>query len=154
MPQANDTAAALLGEYAELLVMTGGDRLRARAYEKAARAIGGHPADISALSPAALQRIPGVGKSIAEKVGEIGRTGTFAALEALRADIPDGVLKLARIPALGARRAPRHPRRRPKAAPYPGPGAAPPPPALPRVGHHPARRAARRHRRGPPGRPA
>src|SRR3984957_10317837 len=105
MPQANDTAAALLGEYAELLVMTGGDRLRARAYEKAARAIGGHPADISALSPAALQRIPGVGKSIAEKVGEIGRTGTFAALEALRADIPDGVLKLTRIPALGPRRA-------------------------------------------------
>ena len=105
MPQANDTAAALLGEYAELLVMTGGDRLRARAYEKAARAIGGHSADISALSPAALQRIPGVGKSIAEKVGEIGQTGTFAALEALRADIPDGVLKLTRIPALGPRRA-------------------------------------------------
>ncbi|MGH3399546.1 MAG: helix-hairpin-helix domain-containing protein [Streptosporangiaceae bacterium] len=105
MPQANDTAAALLGEYAELLVMTGGDRLRARAYEKAARAIGGHSADISALSPAALQRIPGVGKSIAEKVGEIGQTGTFTALEALRADIPDGVLRLTRIPALGPRRA-------------------------------------------------
>ena len=96
---------ALLGEYAELVVMTGGDRLRARAYEKAARAVGGHSADISALSPAALQRIPGVGRSIAEKVGEIGRTGTFAALEALRADIPDGVLELTRIPALGPRRA-------------------------------------------------
>jgi len=105
MPQANDTAAALLGEYAELLVMTGGDRLRARSYEKAARAIAGQSADISALSPAALQRIPGVGKSIAEKVGEIGQTGTFAALEALRADIPDGVLRLTRIPALGPRRA-------------------------------------------------
>ncbi len=80
MPQANDTAAALLGEYAELLVMTGGDRLRARSYEKAARAIAGQSADISALGPAALQRIPGVGKSIAEKVREIGQTGTFAAL--------------------------------------------------------------------------
>jgi DNA polymerase (family 10) len=105
MPEANDTAAALLAEYAELLVMTGGDPLRARAYEKAARAIAGHPGDISALGPAALQRIPGVGKSIAEKVAEIAATGTFAALEQLRAEIPAGVLALTRIPALGPKRA-------------------------------------------------
>jgi DNA polymerase (family X) len=105
MPEANDTAAALLAEYAELLVMTGGDALRARAYEKAARAISGHPGDIAALGPAALQRIPGVGKSIAEKVGEITATGTFPALEQLRAQIPAGVLALTRIPALGPKRA-------------------------------------------------
>ena len=105
MPQANDTAAALLTEYAELLVMTGGDALRARAYDKAARAISGHPGDIGALGPAALQRIPGVGKSIAEKTGEITATGTFAALEQLRAQIPAGVLALTRIPALGPKRA-------------------------------------------------
>jgi DNA polymerase (family 10) len=105
MARANDAAAALLNEYAELLVMTGGDPLRARAYDRAARAIAGHSADISALGPAALQRIPGVGKSIAEKVAEIGATGTFAALEQLRASIPDGVLALTRIPALGPRRA-------------------------------------------------
>ena len=105
MARANDAAAALLNEYAELLVMTGGDPLRARAYDRAARAIAGHSADISALGPAALQRIPAVGKSIAEKVAEIGATGTFAALEQLRASIPDGVLQLTRIPALGPRRA-------------------------------------------------
>ena len=105
MPQANDTAAALLTEYAELLVMTGGDALRARAYDKAARAVSGHPGDIAAAGPAALQRIPGVGKSIAEKVGEINATGTFAALEQLRAQIPAGVLALTRIPALGPKRA-------------------------------------------------
>jgi DNA polymerase (family 10) len=105
MPQANETAAALLGEYAELLLMTGGDRLRARAYEKAARAIAGHSGDIATLGPTALQRIPGVGKSIADKVGEVTATGTFAALELLRADVPDGVLALTRIPALGPKRA-------------------------------------------------
>jgi DNA polymerase (family 10) len=105
MPQANETAAALLSEYAELLVMTGGDALRARAYEKAARAVAGHSGDIAGLGPAALQRIPGVGRSIAEKVGEIAATGTFAALEVLRADIPDGVLALTKIPALGPKRA-------------------------------------------------
>ncbi len=105
MPQANDDAAALLTEYAELLVMTGGDALRARAYERAARAVSGHPADISALGPAALQRIPGVGKSIARKLADIGAAGTFAELEQLRASIPDGVLQLTRIPALGPKRA-------------------------------------------------
>ena len=105
MPQANDAASALLSEYAELLLMSGGDGFRARVYEKAARAIAGHSGDISQLSPAALQKIPGVGKSIAEKVGEISATGTFVALERLRADIPDGVLRLTRIPALGPKRA-------------------------------------------------
>ncbi|HUZ25368.1 MAG TPA: DNA polymerase/3'-5' exonuclease PolX [Streptosporangiaceae bacterium] len=105
MPQANDTTAALLSEYAELLLMTGGDGFRARIYEKAARSIAGQSADISRLSAAALQKIPGVGKSIAEKVGEISATGTFGALERLRADIPDGVLQLTRIPALGPKRA-------------------------------------------------
>jgi DNA polymerase (family X) len=105
MPQANDTVAELLGEYSQLLRMTGGDPFRARNYEKAARAIAGHSADVAALGPAQLQQIPGVGKSTAEKVGEIIATGTFAALEQLRADLPAGVLQLTRIPALGPKRA-------------------------------------------------
>jgi DNA polymerase (family 10) len=96
MPQANDAVAALLSEYAELYLMTGGDPFRARVYEKAARAVAGHAGDASHLSPGDLQRIPGVGRAIAEKIGEINATGTFTALERLRADIPDGVLQLTR----------------------------------------------------------
>jgi DNA polymerase (family X) len=105
MPQANDAAAALLDEYADLFVMSGGDPFRARVYGKAARAIAAYPQDVSQLTGAALLRIPGVGKSIAAKVGEVAATGTFAELEELRADIPDGVRQLTRIPALGPRRA-------------------------------------------------
>jgi DNA polymerase (family 10) len=105
MPQANDVMAALLNEYAELHLMTGGDQFRARSYEKAARTIAGHAQDVSQLDLAALQRIPGVGKAIAGKITEVNETGTFAALERLRADIPDGVLQLTRIPALGPKRA-------------------------------------------------
>jgi DNA polymerase (family X) len=105
MPNANDTAAALLDEYAELLLMTGGDPFRARVYGKAARAIAADTQDISELPAAALLRISGVGKSIAAKVAEITATGTFAELEDLRADIPDGVRQLTQIPALGPRRA-------------------------------------------------
>jgi DNA polymerase (family X) len=105
MPQANDAVAALLDEYADLFVMSGGDPFRARVYGKAARAIAAYPQDVSQLTGAALLRIPGVGKSIAAKVGEVAATGTFAELEELRADIPDGVRQLTRIPALGPRRA-------------------------------------------------
>jgi DNA polymerase (family 10) len=105
MPKANDTAAALLNEYSDLYVMTGGDPFRARVYGKAARAISAHPGDIAELTPAELLRIPGVGKSIAGKIAEITATGSFAELDELRADIPDGVRLLTRIPALGPRRA-------------------------------------------------
>ena len=41
MASANDDAAAMLREYAELLALTGGDPFRARNYEKAAKAVGG-----------------------------------------------------------------------------------------------------------------
>jgi DNA polymerase (family X) len=105
MPQANDVAAALLDEYAELTEMTGGDPFRARVYTKAARAVAAHPRDVSELQAAELMRIPGVGKSIAAKIAEITARGTFEELEELRSDIPDGVRRLTRIPALGPRRA-------------------------------------------------
>jgi DNA polymerase (family 10) len=105
MPEANDRAAALLDEYAELTTMTGGDPFRARVYARAARAVAAHPHDVSGLPAAALQQIPGVGKSIAAKLAEIGASGSFAELEDLRADIPAGVRQLTLIPALGPRRA-------------------------------------------------
>jgi DNA polymerase (family X) len=105
MPQANDQTAALLEEYADLVEMTGGDPFRARVYTKAARAIAVQSHDVAELPLAALLRIPGVGKSIAAKVAEITSTGTFAELEELRTDIPNGVRQLTRIPALGPRRA-------------------------------------------------
>jgi Helix-hairpin-helix domain len=61
MPQANDIAGALLAEYSELLMMTGGDALRARSYQKAARAVAGHSADISGLGPAAQNQLVNAG---------------------------------------------------------------------------------------------
>jgi DNA polymerase (family X) len=105
VPHANDVAAALLDEYADLVLMTSGDQFRARVYSKAARAIAAHPRDVSDLRPADLLSIQGVGKSIAAKLGEVAATGSFAELEELRADIPDGVRRLTQIPALGPRRA-------------------------------------------------
>jgi len=105
MSRANEDFAMLLREYADLIVITGGDTFRARNYEKAARSVAGYAGDISELDAAALRQIPGVGKSIAEKIGEFTATGGIRALEELRADIPDGVREMTRIPALGPKRA-------------------------------------------------
>ena len=105
MPRPNDEVAALLGEYAELISITGGDAFKARVYSRAARAIRGHPADVSQLGPGEVRQIPGVGKSIADKVGEYLSTGSIRVVEELRAGIPAGVREMTAIPALGPSRA-------------------------------------------------
>jgi histidinol phosphatase-like PHP family hydrolase/predicted flap endonuclease-1-like 5' DNA nuclease len=105
MASTNEEAAALLREYAELLGLTGGDPFRARNYERAAKSVAGYPGDIAALSDKALTAIDGVGPSIAAKIAESRRTGTFQALEELRAKIPPGVAQLAKVPGVGPKRA-------------------------------------------------
>lgn len=105
MARSNDEVAALLQEYADLISITGGDAFRARVYEKAARAVGGHHADVAGLDVKGLQQIPNVGKSIALKVREYVDHGSVTAVEELRAKIPAGVRRLTAIPTLGPKKA-------------------------------------------------
>ncbi|MFF4121368.1 DNA polymerase/3'-5' exonuclease PolX [Streptomyces sp. NPDC001714] len=105
MARSNDEVAALLQEYADLISITGGDAFRTRVYEKAARSVGGHHADVATLDLKGLQEIPNVGKSIAQKVREYFDSGTVAAVEELRAKIPDGVRRLTAVPTLGPKKA-------------------------------------------------
>ncbi|MFJ5532364.1 DNA polymerase/3'-5' exonuclease PolX [Streptomyces sp. NPDC093261] len=107
MARPNDEVEALLKEYADLIAITAGDAFKARAYEKAARAIGGYPDDISRLDADGLRGIPNVGRSIAEKVLEYLHTGTVSAVEERRARIPAGVRELITIPTLGPKKAMR-----------------------------------------------
>jgi len=101
----NEEVAALLREYAELTVITGGDVFRVRNYEKAARSIRGWPDDVGQLDVKALRAIPGVGASIAAKITEFRESGRIEALDELRAKIPPGVLELTKVPGLGPKRA-------------------------------------------------
>ncbi|MFH0518105.1 DNA polymerase/3'-5' exonuclease PolX [Streptomyces sp. M41] len=105
MARPNDEVAALLQEYADLISITGGDAFKVRVYEKAARAIGGHHADVSKLDVKGLKEIPNVGRSIAEKVVEYFADGSVSAVEELRAKIPAGVRQLTAIPTLGPKKA-------------------------------------------------
>jgi DNA polymerase (family 10) len=105
MPRANEEVAELLQEYADLISISGGDAFKARAYEKAARSVGGYHGDAAALDDKGLSAIPNVGKSIAVKIREYLDTGTIHTLEELRAEIPDGVRALISIPMLGPKKA-------------------------------------------------
>ena len=68
----NSQIARIFQEIAELLDLKGENVFKVRAYEKAARVIESHPrafSDYQELSE--LTKIPGIGKSIAEKIFEI-----------------------------------------------------------------------------------
>jgi DNA polymerase (family 10) len=105
VPRANDQVEQVLQEYADLLSIVGDDPFKPRAYEKAARAVGGYADDISMLDAQGVLAIPGVGKSIASKVTEFLRDGTFEDLETLRARVPEGVRAMTAIPGFGPKKA-------------------------------------------------
>ena len=105
MPRANDAVEAALLEYADLLSILTKDPYRPRSYEKAARAVGGYPADLAGLDRTQILKIPNVGASIAEKIEEFLASGTFAALEELREQIPPGVREMTEVPGLGPKKA-------------------------------------------------
>jgi DNA polymerase (family X) len=105
MARPNDEVGALLQEYADLLSITAGQDFKARAYERAARAIAGYHDDVSHLDVSELRQIPNVGSSIASKVAEYVQSGRMSAIEELRARVPAGVRELTAIPTLGPKKA-------------------------------------------------
>jgi DNA polymerase (family 10) len=105
MPRANDAIEAMLLEYADLQSILFDDPYKPRAYEKAARAVGGYPEDLAGKDLADILKVPSVGRSIGEKIQEFLMTGSLAELEALREKIPAGVRELTRIPGLGPKKA-------------------------------------------------
>lgn len=105
MARANDQVEALLQEYADLIALRGGEAFKARAYEKAARAVAGYPQDVSKLDAKGLLEIPNVGKSVADKIVEYLRTGRMAVVDEARTSVPAGVRELIAIPGLGPRKA-------------------------------------------------
>jgi DNA polymerase (family 10) len=97
--------ADALRELAALLELDGANQFKSGAYQRAARTLADYTGDLGALVEAGtLTSIDGIGKGIAEKVTEYCRTGTIAELEELRARIPAGMLQMAEIPGLGAKK--------------------------------------------------
>lgn len=82
-----DIARTLRGQAAEL-ARRGDNLYRVRAFRQAAVAVMGLPEDVSALvaggGPKALERVPGIGKSLAGTIAEYTRGAEAAAPAAQR----------------------------------------------------------------------
>jgi DNA polymerase (family 10) len=97
--------AEILAQIATLLELKGENPFKIRAYDNAARSLetfGGNLGDLQ--DEEALAKIPGIGKSIAEKIKELAVTGTLKYFEELRAAFPAEILELFSIPGLGAKK--------------------------------------------------
>jgi DNA polymerase (family 10) len=105
MAWANDDLRRQFAEIATLLQLSGADRFRVRAYERAADAIAGATVDLSSVPCEELASIDGIGASTAQKIAEHLDLGRIAMLEELRATVPPGLIELTRVPGLGPKTA-------------------------------------------------
>ena len=97
--------AAVLEEVAALLELKGENPFKIRAYTNAARSLETFGGNISNLQDEeGLSKIPGIGKSIAEKIKELAATGSLKYLEELRTEFPAAILELFSISGLGAKK--------------------------------------------------
>lgn len=97
--------ADLLEEIADRLELTGESTFKVRAYRNSAdllRELREPLADL--VSSRRLMKLPGIGEAIAEKISSLHKKGTHPTLERLRADVPDGMLEIFRIPGLGPKK--------------------------------------------------
>jgi DNA polymerase (family X) len=104
----NIEIANLLSKYAELLEIQGVDQFRIRAYRNAARTIESLSQPVSRLLEEGKDlknlKLPGIGKSMAEHIEEILKTGTLKGLKELRKEIPASLDELLEIEGLGPKR--------------------------------------------------
>lgn len=93
----------MLVELARLTALDEGSpqAFKVRAYENAIAGIESHQGDIDGLSKTELTKIKGVGASTADKILELGKTGTVEKLERLRSEYPPKFVELTKIPGLG-----------------------------------------------------
>jgi DNA polymerase (family 10) len=104
----NAQIADILEQLADLLEFQAADAFRVRAYRNSARAIRDLPESVAAIvadDPKKLQKIDGIGKSVAEKCVTLVNTGKLPQLEDLLKQVPESVLAMLRVPGLGPKRA-------------------------------------------------
>lgn len=101
----NSEIAKIFYEIADLLEIKG-VQFKPRAYRRAAQTIETLPEDIKIVHERGeLQKIPGIGASIASKIQEILETGSLAYLEDLREELPQGLREIMGIEGVGPKTA-------------------------------------------------
>ena len=100
-----EDVAVALQEYGVLLELKGEPSFRTLSYQTAARAILEFEGDFPCLVAAGrVGEINGIGNTLKAKIETLMATGGLPQLEALRAEIPPGVIQMLRLPGLGPKK--------------------------------------------------
>jgi DNA polymerase (family 10) len=101
----NEIAEALT-EIGTLLELKGENPFKVRAYQAGARVLEAiEEAELARLIAAdELMSVKGIGEALAQKIGELHRTGRLEFLEKLRASVAPGLVAMLEVPGLGPKK--------------------------------------------------
>ncbi|HEY8082475.1 MAG TPA: DNA polymerase/3'-5' exonuclease PolX [Solirubrobacterales bacterium] len=104
----NAEIAAAFDELSVLYELDGAVKYRVLAYTTAAKAIRESPISVAELAgKGRATEIPGVGKTLAEKIDMLLATGEIPSAVKLKAKFPPSLIEVTRVPGLGAKTARR-----------------------------------------------
>jgi DNA polymerase (family 10) len=104
----NAEIAAAFDELSVLYELDGAVKYRVLAYSTAAKAIRESPVSVAELAAEGrATEIPGVGKTLAEKIDALLQTGEIPSAVKLKAKFPPTLIEVTRVPGLGAKTAKR-----------------------------------------------
>ena len=97
----NLAIARVFAEIGDLLEIKNENPFKIRAYRNAAETIAHHPDRVAALGPAERLQLPGIGKDLAAKIGELVDTGTVGYHQELLQEFPPTILDLLHLQGVG-----------------------------------------------------
>ena len=102
----NAAIAQYFDELGDLYELDGAVVHRVLAYRNAAKAVRDAPVSVAELTrQGRVTSLPGIGKTLEEKIVTLLDTGSIPSLERLRAKFPPGLVDMTRMPGLGPKRA-------------------------------------------------
>ncbi|HYM52002.1 MAG TPA: DNA polymerase/3'-5' exonuclease PolX [Candidatus Dormibacteraeota bacterium] len=100
----NAELARVFREIGDMLEIMGEVVYKAVAYRRVADAVERYPDDVAALYRRGTPpKIPGAGPALSTKLAELAETGELGYHQKLRAQVPDGLLDMLRVPGVGPR---------------------------------------------------
>ena len=101
----NAELARIFTEIGDMLEILGEVVYKAVAYRRVADAVERYPDDVAALFRRGdPPKLPGAGPALNQKLAELSETGRLEYYERLRAQVPDGLLEILRIPGVSSTR--------------------------------------------------
>ncbi|MEO8246400.1 MAG: DNA polymerase/3'-5' exonuclease PolX [Chloroflexota bacterium] len=100
----NSELAHVFNEIGDMLEILGEVVYKSVAYRRVADVIERYPDDVAALYRRGTPpKLAGAGPALSQKLAELSETGALAYHEKLRAQVPEGLLEILRIPGVGPR---------------------------------------------------